>query len=141
MNGKRTYELPQAPRPQKLVTPYRFLYIMKCVICTSIITSLTYIYYIHFQHVVKCFLYIFKKNNFLLDKIVYSGIIVIRAPRPGLYIKLGYIQNTAEYNQFIAKWLLVTADYTSLYKVIIRKSLGARYIEVWVSPSVPCPPL
>ena len=36
--------------------------------------------------------------------------------------------------------LLVTADYTSLYKVIIRKSLGAVYIGVWGTPTTPNPP-
>ena len=45
------------------------------------------LYYTKNQHVVKCFLYIFKKNNFLLDKTVYGCIIVIRPPRPGLYIQ------------------------------------------------------
>ena len=28
-----------------------------------------------------------KKNNFLLDKTLYGGIIVIKAPVPGLYIQ------------------------------------------------------
>ena len=41
------------------------------------------LYYTHYLDVVKCFLYIFKKNNFLLDKTLYSGIIVIRPLWPG----------------------------------------------------------
>ena len=36
--------------------------------------------------------------------------------------------------------LLVTADYTSLYKVIIRKSLVAVYIDIGIPPSVPTVP-
>ena len=37
--------------------------------------------------------------------------------------------------------LLVTADYTSLYKVIIIKSLGAVYIDIGIGGTTPYLPL
>jgi hypothetical protein len=37
--------------------------------------------------------------------------------------------------------VLVTANYTSLYKVIIRKSLGAVYIHIGVGGTAPTLPL
>ena len=140
MNGKRTYGLPQAPRPKTSYSIPLFVHNVMRDMYEYYYQSYL-LYYTKNQHVVKCFLYIFKKNNFFLDKTVYDGIIVIKAPEPGLYITLGYIQYTTQYSQVIAKVLLVTADCTSLYKVIIRKSLGARYTYVCRYPSVPCLPL
>ena len=94
------------------------------------------LYYTQYMDVVKSFLYIFKKNNFLLDRMLYTGIIVIRPLWPGVYISCRYL----DYIQFISNGALGTADYTSLYKVIIRKSLAPVYISLWVRGSVPIVP-